>query len=195
MCTRYHSRTDAPRHAPRFLRRSRSRPRRVPRLRQRLPDAYLHATTTRSRAARAFAARLARAGLQKGDAVLIWSENRPEWIVALWGCLLQGVVAVPIDYRASPDFLAPRRRHRARRACCWSAAKCRSDDVREAAPARVVARRARLERHVSHSRRRDDARRRGRDHLHVGRDRRTEGRRHHAPQHPREHRARRTRDR
>ena len=24
----------------------------------------------------------------------------------LWGCLLQGIVAVPIDYRASPDFLA-----------------------------------------------------------------------------------------
>ncbi len=41
----------------------------------------------------------------KGDAVIFWSENRPEWIAALWGCWLQGVVAVPIDYRASPDFL------------------------------------------------------------------------------------------
>jgi long-chain acyl-CoA synthetase len=58
-----------------------------------------------ARAARAFAARLARAGLAKGDAVLFWSENRPEWVVALWGCWLQGVVAVPIDYRTSADFL------------------------------------------------------------------------------------------
>src|SRR5262249_8574875 len=32
--------------------------------------------------------------------------NRPEWIVAFWGCLVAGVVVVPIDYRASPDFLA-----------------------------------------------------------------------------------------
>jgi long-chain acyl-CoA synthetase len=58
-----------------------------------------------SRAARAFAAKLHAAGLVKGDAVIFWSENRPEWIAALWGCWLQGVVAVPIDYRASPDFL------------------------------------------------------------------------------------------
>ena len=58
------------------------------------------------RAARGFAARLHELGLRKGDKVVVWSENRPEWIVALWGCLLVGVVIVPIDYRASPDFLA-----------------------------------------------------------------------------------------
>jgi long-chain acyl-CoA synthetase len=56
-------------------------------------------------AARRFAARLHAAGLEAGDTVVIWSENRPEWIVALWGCLLRGIVAVPIDYRASADFL------------------------------------------------------------------------------------------
>ncbi|HYM25966.1 MAG TPA: AMP-binding protein [Vicinamibacterales bacterium] len=56
-------------------------------------------------AARAFAARLDSVGLTKGDNVLFWSENRPEWIVAFWGCLLRGIVVVPIDYRASPDFL------------------------------------------------------------------------------------------
>ena len=51
-------------------------------------------------------ARLDDAGLRKGDKVVFFSENRPEWIVAFWGCLLNGVVVVPIDYRASPDFLA-----------------------------------------------------------------------------------------
>ena len=55
--------------------------------------------------ARAFAARLHAAGITRGHHVVIWSENRPEWIVALWGCLLRGVVLVPIDYRASSDFL------------------------------------------------------------------------------------------
>ncbi len=56
-------------------------------------------------AARAFAARLQDAGIVKGDRVLFWSENRPEWVIALWGCLLAGAVTVPIDYRTSPDFL------------------------------------------------------------------------------------------
>jgi long-chain acyl-CoA synthetase len=58
-----------------------------------------------ARMARAFAARIHDAGLRKGDAVVFWSENRPEWIAAFWGCLLRGVVVVPIDYRSSPDFL------------------------------------------------------------------------------------------
>src|SRR5262245_35403653 len=55
--------------------------------------------------ARAFAARLAAAGIGKGHAVAIWSENRPEWVVALWGCLLRGAVLVPVDYRASATFV------------------------------------------------------------------------------------------
>src|SRR5580765_5363839 len=57
------------------------------------------------RAARGFAARLTAAGIAKGDKVVFFSENRPEWIVAFWGCLICGVIVVPIDYRASPDFL------------------------------------------------------------------------------------------
>lgn len=57
-------------------------------------------------AARAFADRLRAAGISKGHTVAIWSENRPEWIVAFWGCLLEGVVLVPIDYRTSDAFLS-----------------------------------------------------------------------------------------
>jgi long-chain acyl-CoA synthetase len=57
------------------------------------------------RASRAFAARLAAAGLGKGDKVVVFSENRPEWLVAFWGALLIGAVVVPIDYRSSPDYL------------------------------------------------------------------------------------------
>jgi long-chain acyl-CoA synthetase len=58
-----------------------------------------------ARAARAFARRLSGHGLTDGDKVVFWSENRPEWIVALWGCLLNGLVVVPVDYRASAEFL------------------------------------------------------------------------------------------
>ena len=52
-------------------------------------------------AARTFAGRLRRAGVERGERVLFWSENRPEWIAAFWGCVLAGVVVVPVDYRAS----------------------------------------------------------------------------------------------
>ena len=57
------------------------------------------------RAARGFAARLAAFGLQKGDKVVFWGENRPEWIVCYWGCLIAGVIVVPIDYRSSAEFV------------------------------------------------------------------------------------------
>ncbi|HJO39069.1 MAG: AMP-binding protein [Vicinamibacterales bacterium] len=55
--------------------------------------------------ARAFAARLRREGVGATDKVIVWGENRAEWLVAFWGCLLEGVVVVPIDYRASADLL------------------------------------------------------------------------------------------
>jgi long-chain acyl-CoA synthetase len=52
-------------------------------------------------AASGFAARLRTAGIAPGERILFWCENRPEWVVALWGCLLEGVIAVPIDFRSS----------------------------------------------------------------------------------------------
>ena len=65
-----------------------------------------HSYAEVGRAARGFSSRLASAGVRQGDKVVFWSENRPEWVVAFWGCLLGGVIIVPIDYRASPEFLA-----------------------------------------------------------------------------------------
>src|SRR5271163_3688959 len=55
--------------------------------------------------AQAFAGRLRDAGFAKDDKVILYGENRPEWIIALWGCLLQGVIVVPIDFRSSLEFL------------------------------------------------------------------------------------------
>jgi long-chain acyl-CoA synthetase len=40
-------------------------------------------------------------GLKKGDRLLLWGENRPEWIVAFWGCLARGIEVVPIDFHSS----------------------------------------------------------------------------------------------
>ena len=58
-----------------------------------------------SQAARALAVRLREAGVHKGDKIVIWSENRPEWVAAFWACLLVGAIVVPVDYRASSGFL------------------------------------------------------------------------------------------
>ncbi len=43
------------------------------------------------------AAFLAAAGVQRGDRVLLASENRPEWAVAYFGILRAGAAAVPVD--------------------------------------------------------------------------------------------------
>ena len=84
-------------------------PRGVPRLRRRLPAAAPFLRRCRARRARV-RAKLSAAGLQKGDKVVFWGENRPEWIACYWGCLLAGVIVVPIDYRSSADFVAKVRR-------------------------------------------------------------------------------------
>jgi long-chain acyl-CoA synthetase len=66
-----------------------------------------HETTYRGLAvlARRFAAELARRGISKGDRVLICGENSAEWIGAFFGCVLRGVLAVPLDIASTPAFL------------------------------------------------------------------------------------------
>jgi long-chain acyl-CoA synthetase len=44
-------------------------------------------------------------GIQKGDRVLIWAENRMEWAAAFWACVASGVVVVPVDFRFSKDLV------------------------------------------------------------------------------------------
>jgi long-chain acyl-CoA synthetase len=58
-----------------------------------------------ARAARGFAAKLAAAGIAPGDKVVLWGENRPEWIACYWGSVVSGVIVVPIDYRSSAEFV------------------------------------------------------------------------------------------
>ncbi len=44
-------------------------------------------------------------GFQKGDRLVIWGENRPEWVIAFWACLARGGVVVPLDFHSSPQFV------------------------------------------------------------------------------------------
>jgi long-chain acyl-CoA synthetase len=51
-----------------------------------------------------FARELEARNIAKGDAVLLWSPNCAEWVAAFLGCAVCGVIAVPVDDGASPDF-------------------------------------------------------------------------------------------
>ncbi len=67
-----------------------------------------HATTYADLATLAgrFSAELNRRGIAPGDRVVLWGENSAEWVAAFFGCLLRGVLAVPLDAAGSPDFAA-----------------------------------------------------------------------------------------
>jgi long-chain acyl-CoA synthetase len=45
-------------------------------------------------------------GLERGDRVLIWGVNRPEWSIGFFGALFAGLVLVPLDVRSQPEFVA-----------------------------------------------------------------------------------------
>lgn len=50
------------------------------------------------------AAFLQKRGIGKGDRIILWGENSPEWVIAFLGCLLTGAVAVPIDDSSTEEF-------------------------------------------------------------------------------------------
>ncbi len=45
-------------------------------------------------------------GLRKGDRILIWAENRFEWVAVFWACVACGIEAIPVDFRFSPELAA-----------------------------------------------------------------------------------------
>jgi long-subunit acyl-CoA synthetase (AMP-forming)/1-acyl-sn-glycerol-3-phosphate acyltransferase/acyl carrier protein len=57
-----------------------------------------------ARLAGRFAALLERRGIGPGDRVLLWGENSAEWMATFHGCILRGVLAVPLDAYGSAEF-------------------------------------------------------------------------------------------
>jgi len=57
-----------------------------------------------ARLAGRFASLLEQRGIGPGDRVVIWGENSAEWIAAFYGCMVRGVLAVPLDAYGTPDF-------------------------------------------------------------------------------------------
>lgn len=53
-----------------------------------------------------FARELESQGIGRGDRVLFWAPNSPELVAAFFGCMLRGVIVVPLDKLSAPDFVA-----------------------------------------------------------------------------------------
>jgi long-chain acyl-CoA synthetase len=59
-----------------------------------------------ARLAGRFAALLLKREIGPGDRVLLWAENSVEWMAVFYGCMLRGVLAVPLDASGTADFAA-----------------------------------------------------------------------------------------
>ena len=57
-----------------------------------------------ARIAGRFAAELERRGIAPGERVVLWGKNSAEWIGVFFGCLLRGVIAVPLDAAGTSEF-------------------------------------------------------------------------------------------
>ncbi|WP_026443754.1 AMP-binding protein [Pseudacidobacterium ailaaui] len=54
--------------------------------------------------ARRFAAMLLQREISAGDRVLLWGQNSAEWVATFFGCVLCGVIVVPLDAAGSAEF-------------------------------------------------------------------------------------------
>src|SRR3984893_17744696 len=52
-----------------------------------------------------FARELEARRIAKDDRVLLWARNSPEWVSAFFGCLLRGVIVVPLDLQSELGFV------------------------------------------------------------------------------------------
>ncbi|HZS92823.1 MAG TPA: AMP-binding protein [Chloroflexota bacterium] len=57
------------------------------------------------RYARRVAQLLQMQGIAPGDRVIIWAPNGPRWVGSFFGCVLAGVVVVPLDVKSSAEFV------------------------------------------------------------------------------------------
>jgi long-chain acyl-CoA synthetase len=57
------------------------------------------------RRAHAYAKLMREHAVAKGDRVVIWAPNQPDWTAAMFGAFLNGAIVVPLDVRSSRDFV------------------------------------------------------------------------------------------
>lgn len=52
---------------------------------------------------RKFVTLLKNSGVEKGDRILIWGPNSPEWVICFFGALRSGVVVIPVDFATTNE--------------------------------------------------------------------------------------------
>ena len=52
-----------------------------------------------------FAAELRRREIGAGERVVLWGANSAEWMGAFFGCVLRGVIVVPLDAAGAREFV------------------------------------------------------------------------------------------
>jgi long-chain acyl-CoA synthetase len=57
-----------------------------------------------ARGAEWFASQLLARGIEPGERVLLWGENSAAWTACFFGCVLRGVLVVPLDAAGAPAF-------------------------------------------------------------------------------------------
>jgi long-chain acyl-CoA synthetase len=67
---------------------------------RRFSTTYPELAELSARCAAAFTLR----GIQPGDRILLWGNNSAEWVAAFFGCILRGIVAVPLDAAGTAAF-------------------------------------------------------------------------------------------
>jgi long-chain acyl-CoA synthetase len=65
-----------------------------------LPSTYAELAELSAR----FAAEFARRGIASGDRILLWGQNSAAWVAAFYGCVLRGILIVPLDAAGDPRF-------------------------------------------------------------------------------------------
>jgi long-chain acyl-CoA synthetase len=65
-----------------------------------LPSTYAELAELSAR----FAAEFARRAIAPGDRILLWGQNSAAWIAAFYGCVLRGILVVPLDAGGDPRF-------------------------------------------------------------------------------------------
>jgi long-chain acyl-CoA synthetase len=65
-----------------------------------LPSTYAELAELSAR----FAAEYARRGIASGDRILLWGQNAAPWIAAFYGCVLRGILVVPLDAAGDLGF-------------------------------------------------------------------------------------------
>jgi long-chain acyl-CoA synthetase len=65
-----------------------------------LPSTYAELAELSAR----YAAEYARRGIALGDRILLWGQNSASWIGAFYGCVLRGILVVPLDAAGDTGF-------------------------------------------------------------------------------------------